>query len=97
VFSGFNVPDLFPTWTTVLAKLTGMTRSLKEIHKTVDTILEEIIEERKCFGFQLTNSIIKAIILVNNYTNFNGCHVSSIYGQMAAQHRLRLMHVMPVC
>ncbi|KAL5652000.1 hypothetical protein ACJX0J_037458, partial [Zea mays] len=63
VFSGFNVPDLFPTWTTVLAKLTGMTRSLKEIHKTVDTILEEIIEERKCFGFQLTNSIIKAIIL----------------------------------
>jgi len=93
--SGFNIPDLFPTWTTVLAKLTGMTRSLKEIHKTVDTILEEIIEERKHirddkikggaaaedvdenlvdvliglqekggFGFQLTNSIIKAIILV---------------------------------
>ncbi|AQL04233.1 Putative cytochrome P450 superfamily protein [Zea mays] len=92
--SGFNVPDLFPTWTTVLAKLTGMTRSLKEIHKTVDTILEEIIVERKRirdekikggdaaedvdenlvdvliglqekggFGFQLTNSIIKAIIL----------------------------------
>ncbi|CAD6211143.1 unnamed protein product [Miscanthus lutarioriparius] len=92
--SGFNIPDLFPTWTTVLAKLTGMTRSLKEIHKTVDTILEEIIEERKHirddkikggaaaedvdenlvdvliglqekggFGFQLTNSIIKAIIL----------------------------------
>ncbi|XP_066348816.1 premnaspirodiene oxygenase-like [Miscanthus floridulus] len=92
--SGFNIPDLFPTWTTVLAKLTGMTRSLKEIHKTVDTILEEIIEERKRirddkikggaaaedvdenlvdvliglqekggFGFQLTNSIIKAIIL----------------------------------
>jgi len=93
--SGFNIPDLFPTWTTVLAKVTGMTRSLKEIHKTVDTILEEIIEERKRirdekikggaaaedvdenlvdvliglqekggFGFQLTNSIIKAIILV---------------------------------
>jgi cytochrome P450 len=93
--SGFNIPDLFPAWTTVLAKLTGMTRSLKEIHKTVDTILEEIIEERKRirdekimggaaaedvdenlvdvliglqekggFGFQLTNSIIKAIILV---------------------------------
>jgi hypothetical protein len=88
--SGFNIPDLFPTWTAVLAKLTGMTRSLKQIHKTVDTILEEIIEERKRirddkikggaaaedvdvliglqekggFGFQLTNSIIKAIILV---------------------------------
>ncbi|PUZ41139.1 hypothetical protein GQ55_9G479800 [Panicum hallii var. hallii] len=92
--SGFNMPDLFPTWTTVLAKLTGMTRRLKEIHRTVDTILEEIIEERKGargekiksgvptddvdenlvdvliglqekggFGFQLTNSIIKAIIL----------------------------------
>ena len=45
--SGFNIPDLFPTWTAVLAKLTGMTRSLKEIHRTVDTILEEIIEERK--------------------------------------------------
>lgn len=90
--SGFNIPDLFPTWTTLLAKLTGMTRSLKEIHRVVDTILEEIIEERKGiraekikaaaedvdenlvdvlvalqekggFGFQLTNSIIKAIIL----------------------------------
>nr|CAB3500844.1 unnamed protein product [Digitaria exilis] len=92
--SGFNIPDLFPTWTTLLAKLTGMTRSLKEIHRTVDTILEEIIEERKGirqdklrsgvsaddvdenlvdvliglqekggFGFELTNSIIKAIIL----------------------------------
>jgi cytochrome P450 len=95
--SGFNMPDLFPTWTTVLAKLTGMTRRLKEIHRTVDTILEEIIEERKGargekiksgvptddvdenlvdvliglqekggFGFQLTNSIIKAIILVTH-------------------------------
>ncbi|KAJ1297174.1 hypothetical protein BS78_01G357500 [Paspalum vaginatum] len=92
--SGFNIPDLFPTWTTVLARLTGMTRSLREIHRVVDTILEEIIEERKGirdgkiksgaaaedvdenlvdvliglqqkggFGFQLTNSIIKAIIL----------------------------------
>ncbi|CAN6300950.1 unnamed protein product [Urochloa humidicola] len=92
--SGFNIPDLFPTWTSVLAKLTGMTRSLREIHRTVDTILEEIIDERKAardvkikngvpaddvdenlvdvliglqekggFGFQLTNSIIKAVIL----------------------------------
>ncbi|WVZ83024.1 hypothetical protein U9M48_030212 [Paspalum notatum var. saurae] len=92
--SGFNIPDLFPTWTALLARLTGMTRNLKEIHRVVDTILEEIIEERKGardgkiksgaaaedvdenlvdvliglqqkggFGFQLTNSIIKAIIL----------------------------------
>nr|TKV96165.1 LOW QUALITY PROTEIN: hypothetical protein SEVIR_9G411500v2 [Setaria viridis] len=38
--SGFNIPDLFPTCTTVLARLTGMTRSLKEIHRTVDTILQ---------------------------------------------------------
>lgn len=45
--SGFNIPDLFPTWTTVLATLTGMKRSLQGIHKTVDAILEEIIEERK--------------------------------------------------
>jgi hypothetical protein len=79
VFSGFNVPDLFPTWTTVLAKLTGMTRSLKEIHKTVDTILEEIIEERKCFGFQLTNSISGSflkeppleIIFILNFLSFS--------------------------
>ncbi|TVU45104.1 hypothetical protein EJB05_04577 [Eragrostis curvula] len=45
--SGFCVPDLFPTWTTVLAKLTGMKRSLQDIHETVDSILEEIIDERK--------------------------------------------------
>lgn len=44
--SGFNIPDLFPTWTTVLATLTGMKRSLQGIHKTVDAILEEIIDER---------------------------------------------------
>ncbi|CAN6323676.1 unnamed protein product [Urochloa humidicola] len=90
--SGFNIPDLFPAWTTVLAKVTGLTRSLRRIHNTVDTILEEIIQERKVirdekirsgaedvdanlvdvliglqekggFGFHLTNSIIKAIIL----------------------------------
>jgi cytochrome P450 len=91
--SGFNIPDLFPTWTTVLAKVTGMTRSLQNIHRTVDAILEEIIAERKAirddkiksgaenaeenlvdvlvalqekggFGFHLSNSRIKAIILV---------------------------------
>ncbi|KAM3346805.1 hypothetical protein ACQJBY_021031 [Aegilops geniculata] len=45
--SGFNIPDLFPTWTTVLAKLTSMKRSLQDIHKTVDAILQEIIDERK--------------------------------------------------
>ncbi|RCV31111.1 hypothetical protein SETIT_6G150500v2 [Setaria italica] len=92
--SGFNIPDLFPTWTNLLASVTGMTRSLRSIHKTVDTILEEIIEERRAiraekirggaaaenaeenlvdvlialqerggFGFDLSNSVIKAIIL----------------------------------
>ncbi|OEL18546.1 Premnaspirodiene oxygenase [Dichanthelium oligosanthes] len=45
--SGFNIPDLFPTWTTVPAKVTGLTRRLRGILKTVDTILEEIIKERK--------------------------------------------------
>jgi hypothetical protein len=95
--SGFNIPDLFPAWTKVLARLTGMTRSLRDIHRTVDTILQEIIDERKVvredkvktgvaeedldenlvdvliglqekggFGFTLTNSIIKAIILVSD-------------------------------
>uniref|UniRef100_A0A0D9XBX2 Premnaspirodiene oxygenase n=1 Tax=Leersia perrieri TaxID=77586 RepID=A0A0D9XBX2_9ORYZ len=45
--SGFNIPDLFPTWTSVLATVTGMKRSLQGIYKTVDAILEEIIVERK--------------------------------------------------
>ncbi|KAF8660680.1 hypothetical protein HU200_057506 [Digitaria exilis] len=45
--SGFNIPDLFPTWTTILAKVTGMKRSLQDIHRTVDSILQEIIDERK--------------------------------------------------
>ncbi|KAL6843548.1 hypothetical protein ACP4OV_026610 [Aristida adscensionis] len=96
--SGFCVPDLFPTWTAVLARVTGMRRSLQDIHTTVDSILQEIIDERKAilaeklrcaaaagegagaveenlvdvliglqekggFGFHLTNSRIKAIIL----------------------------------
>ncbi|KAL5210176.1 hypothetical protein ABZP36_005799 [Zizania latifolia] len=45
--SGFNIPDLFPTWTTVLATVTGMKRSLRGIHETVDAFLQEIIDERK--------------------------------------------------
>ncbi|GJM96560.1 hypothetical protein PR202_ga13408 [Eleusine coracana subsp. coracana] len=45
--SGFCIPDLFPTWTTVLAKVTGMKRSLQGIHNTVNSILQEIIDERK--------------------------------------------------
>jgi hypothetical protein len=51
--SGFNIPDLFPTWTPILAKLTGM---------DVDVLIG--LQEKGGFGFQLTNSIIKAIILV---------------------------------
>ncbi|EEE59903.1 hypothetical protein OsJ_12516 [Oryza sativa Japonica Group] len=46
--SGFKIPDLFPTWTTALAAVTGMKRSLRGIHKTVDAILQEIIDERRC-------------------------------------------------
>ncbi|KAF8775692.1 hypothetical protein HU200_004474 [Digitaria exilis] len=45
--SGFNIPDLFPTWTTLLAKVTGMKRSLQDIHRTVDSILQETIDERR--------------------------------------------------
>lgn len=45
--SGFNIPDLFPTWTGILATVTGMKRSLRAIYTTVDGILEEIIAERK--------------------------------------------------
>uniref|UniRef100_J3MW28 Premnaspirodiene oxygenase-like n=1 Tax=Oryza brachyantha TaxID=4533 RepID=J3MW28_ORYBR len=45
--SGFNIPDLFPRWTSVLATVTGMKRSLQDINRTVDAILEEIIAERK--------------------------------------------------
>ncbi|XBI24874.1 hypothetical protein VPH35_049900 [Triticum aestivum] len=45
--SGFNIPDLFPTWTTVLAKLTGMKRSLQDIHKTESNLqyLKMVIKE----------------------------------------------------
>uniref|UniRef100_A0A0D9VYT7 Cytochrome P450 n=1 Tax=Leersia perrieri TaxID=77586 RepID=A0A0D9VYT7_9ORYZ len=45
--SGFNVPDLFPSWTDVLAAVTGMKRRLRGIHATVDAILQEIIDERR--------------------------------------------------
>ncbi|OEL15448.1 Premnaspirodiene oxygenase [Dichanthelium oligosanthes] len=45
--SGFKIPDLFPTWRPMLAVVTGMRRALEEVHRTVDTTLEEIIRERK--------------------------------------------------
>ncbi|TVU46454.1 hypothetical protein EJB05_05994, partial [Eragrostis curvula] len=45
--SGFKIPDLFPTWRPVLAAVTGMRCALEHVHRTVDSTLEEIIEERK--------------------------------------------------
>ncbi|TVU46453.1 hypothetical protein EJB05_05993, partial [Eragrostis curvula] len=45
--SGFKVPDLFPTFRPLLAAVTGMRRTLEDVHKTVDSILEGVIEERK--------------------------------------------------
>ncbi|CAN6312219.1 unnamed protein product [Urochloa humidicola] len=46
--SGFKIPDLFPTWQPVLAAVTGMRRALDDVHKTIDSTLEAIIEERRC-------------------------------------------------
>lgn len=45
--SGFKIPDLFPSWRTMLATVTGMRQALKEVHRTVDSTLEEVIEERQ--------------------------------------------------
>nr|CAB3495502.1 unnamed protein product [Digitaria exilis] len=44
--SGFKIPDLFPTWRPVLAAVTGMRRTLEDVHRTVDSTLEAVIEER---------------------------------------------------
>ncbi|SPT18286.1 unnamed protein product [Triticum aestivum] len=47
--SGFSVPDLFQTWRrSVLAAVTGMKRGLESLHKAVDSVFEEVIEERMC-------------------------------------------------
>ncbi|KAM3295598.1 hypothetical protein ACQJBY_038087 [Aegilops geniculata] len=45
--SGFKIPDLFPAWRSVLARATGMRRALEDVHGTIDSSLEEVIEERK--------------------------------------------------
>ncbi|RLN40046.1 premnaspirodiene oxygenase-like [Panicum miliaceum] len=45
--SGFKIPDLFPTWRPVLAGVTGMRRTLEDVHRTVDSTLEGVIEERQ--------------------------------------------------
>ncbi|XP_062213304.1 premnaspirodiene oxygenase-like [Phragmites australis] len=45
--SGFNVPDLFPRLREVLGEVSGMKRKLREIHRTFDSILVDIIEERR--------------------------------------------------
>ncbi|XP_051230469.1 premnaspirodiene oxygenase [Lolium perenne] len=45
--SGFNVPDLFPRLREVLGEVTGMKRKLREIHRTFDDILVDIIEGRR--------------------------------------------------
>ncbi|KAL6893696.1 hypothetical protein ACP4OV_007794 [Aristida adscensionis] len=45
--SGFNVPDLYPRLREVLGELTGMKRKLREIHRTFDAILVDIIEGRR--------------------------------------------------
>ncbi|KAF7082469.1 LOW QUALITY PROTEIN: hypothetical protein CFC21_086338 [Triticum aestivum] len=45
--AGFKIPDLFPTWRSVLAKATGMHRTLEDVHMTLDSTLEGVIEERE--------------------------------------------------
>ncbi|RCV41370.1 hypothetical protein SETIT_9G130300v2 [Setaria italica] len=45
--SGFNVPDLFPRFREVLGEVSGMKRKLREIHRTFDRILVDIIEKRR--------------------------------------------------
>jgi len=45
--SGFNVPDLFPRLREVLGEVSGMKRRLREIHRTFDRILVDIIEKRR--------------------------------------------------
>uniref|UniRef100_A0A0D9YPB7 Cytochrome P450 n=1 Tax=Oryza glumipatula TaxID=40148 RepID=A0A0D9YPB7_9ORYZ len=45
--SGFKIPDLFPSWRTMLATVTGMRRALEEVYGTVDSTLEDVIEERQ--------------------------------------------------
>ena len=45
--SGFNVPDLFPRLQEVLGEVCGMKRRLREIHRTFDRILVDIIEKRR--------------------------------------------------
>uniref|UniRef100_A0A0D9VDS7 Cytochrome P450 n=1 Tax=Leersia perrieri TaxID=77586 RepID=A0A0D9VDS7_9ORYZ len=45
--SGFKIPDLFPSCRTVLAEVTGMRRALEDVHRIVDSTLEEVIEERR--------------------------------------------------
>ncbi|CAL4918515.1 unnamed protein product [Urochloa decumbens] len=45
--SGFNVPDLFPRLREVLGEVSGMKRKLREIHRTFDAILVDIIEKRR--------------------------------------------------
>uniref|UniRef100_M8BN33 Cytochrome P450 71D8 n=1 Tax=Aegilops tauschii TaxID=37682 RepID=M8BN33_AEGTA len=44
---GFKIPDLFPTWRSVLAKVTGRRRTLEDVHMTLDSTLEGVIEERE--------------------------------------------------
>ncbi|RLN18449.1 premnaspirodiene oxygenase-like [Panicum miliaceum] len=45
--SGFNVPNLFPRLREVLGEASGMKRKLREIHRTFDRILVDIIEKRR--------------------------------------------------
>ncbi|XP_051208931.1 premnaspirodiene oxygenase-like [Lolium perenne] len=45
--SGFKIPDLFPTLRSVLATATGMRRTLEDVHRTVDSTMNEVLEERK--------------------------------------------------
>ncbi|XBI42716.1 hypothetical protein VPH35_107570 [Triticum aestivum] len=44
---GFKIPDLFPTWRSVLAMVTDMRRTLEDVHRTLDSTLEEVIQERQ--------------------------------------------------
>ncbi|PKU79001.1 premnaspirodiene oxygenase-like [Dendrobium catenatum] len=45
-FSGFNVIDLFPSWSFV-GEISGLRHGMEKVHKEMDGILNEIIEEHE--------------------------------------------------
>ncbi|PKU78995.1 cytochrome P450 71D8-like [Dendrobium catenatum] len=64
--SGFNVIDLFPSWS-FLGEISGLRHGMEQVHKEIDGVLNEIIEEhegKKMDGDDINEDLVDVLLRI---------------------------------